>query len=119
MQTWQSWALSEAETPEMSRGNSNFGFLKWKIPYGDLGSCRGSDMSCVTVSMGALRSQVPRAQNELRDSVPTLQLTRLTLCQSVKRQTRTLVLLQRTPGSHMRVLGNRPSFEVCLGTVLQ
>lgn len=87
MQTWQSWAISEAEMPEMSWGNSNFGSLNWKIPYDDPGSCSGSDTGCVTVSMGALRSQVPHAQNGPCDSVPTLELTCLTLCQSVKRWT--------------------------------
>lgn len=119
VQTWQSWAVREVQILETSQGNSNFGFLNWKTPYGDPGSCSGSDTSCVTVSMGAFRSQVPRAQNEPHDSVPTSELTRLTLCQSVGHRTRTSVPLQRMPGPHMQVWGNRPSLEVCLGTVLQ
>lgn len=77
MQIRQRWAISEALTPEMSWGTRDFGFLNWKFPYG----VQGSDAS---VSMGAFRSQVPRAQNGLHDSVPTLELTRLALCQSVE-----------------------------------
>lgn len=96
----------------MSWGTRDFGFLNWKFPYG----VQGSDAS---VSMGAFRSQVPRAQNGLHDSVPTLELTRLALCQSVEWRTRMQVPLQRTPGPHMQLLGNRHSFEVCLGILMQ
>lgn len=64
---------SEEESPKMSWGDSNlFPSLHWKIPYSDLGSCSGSDTSCVTISMGSFGSQVPHAQNELQDSVSNI-----------------------------------------------
>lgn len=51
--------VSKAKTSEHKlRGNSNlFPSPKWKIPYSDMGSCSGQD---VTVGMWLFRPQVPQ-----------------------------------------------------------